>query len=139
MHLYTISPSIQVENPLTGSGQDLLPALNIPQAQTDYWSVKQSSWAPLFSWAVSAIFVLGVFGSIVAIRKRCPNCGQMTLRRTHRVVKKTQQLRMNSQQAERYNRLQIYSLEVVKKLFHDLNLTFIIAPTVTLTSPESLR
>ncbi|MFG6098890.1 DUF2207 domain-containing protein [Leptothoe sp. ISB3NOV94-8A] len=73
-------------------------ALNIPQAQTDYWSIKQSSWAPFFSWAVPAIFVLGVFGSIVAIRKRCPNCGQMTLKRTNRVVQKSTRSRRGTRE-----------------------------------------
>lgn len=60
--------------------------LNIAQAQTDYWTPKKS--ASLFGWASLGIAIAAIIGSVIAIRKRCPNCGQFALKRTNRVVKK---------------------------------------------------
>ncbi|ESA35860.1 zinc ribbon nin one binding type [Leptolyngbya sp. Heron Island J] len=62
-------------------------ALDVSQAQTDYWHAKPSSLVVLFSWAGPGTILISIIGAIIAIRKRCPNCGKLTLQRTHRVVK----------------------------------------------------
>ncbi|MEM1281681.1 MAG: DUF2207 domain-containing protein [Cyanobacteria bacterium P01_H01_bin.152] len=62
-------------------------ALTIAQAQTDYWVKKTSPLAPLLSWAGPGGIVALILSVIVAGRKRCPNCGKLTLKRSSRVVK----------------------------------------------------
>ncbi|MEM8612984.1 MAG: DUF2207 domain-containing protein [Cyanobacteria bacterium P01_H01_bin.105] len=62
-------------------------ALTIAQAQTDYWVKKTSPLAPLLSWAGPGSIVALILSGIVTLRKRCPNCGKLTLQRSSRVVK----------------------------------------------------
>ncbi|MEM1251523.1 MAG: DUF2207 domain-containing protein [Cyanobacteria bacterium P01_H01_bin.21] len=63
-------------------------ALDITQSQTDYWVKKQSPLAAFFSLAGPGLLVISVVGGTIAIRKRCPNCGQFTLERSSRVIQK---------------------------------------------------
>ncbi|MGD1858246.1 MAG: DUF2207 domain-containing protein [Leptolyngbyaceae cyanobacterium] len=62
-------------------------ALTIAQAQTDYWVKKTSALDPLLSWAGPGGLVALVLSVIVTLRRRCPNCGKLTLKRSNRVVK----------------------------------------------------
>lgn len=68
-------------------------ALATSQAQTDYWSEKPSVLAPLFRGAGLGIIVISSCVAIIAIRKRCPNCGQLALKRSSRVVQKATRYR----------------------------------------------
>ncbi len=61
--------------------------LTLSQPQTAYWSAKKSPLASFFALAGPGAIMMSVVGAIVTIRKRCPNCGQLSLNRTNRVVK----------------------------------------------------
>ena len=69
-------------------------ALDITQPQTNYWVKKQSPLATFLRWAGPGFLGISVIGGIIAVRKRCPNCGQFTLQRSSQV----------SQHATRYRR-----------------------------------
>lgn len=62
-------------------------ALNMTQSQTGYWVNKVSPLASVLSWAVPGGIVALIVGAIVATRKRCPNCGKLSLRRSSHLVK----------------------------------------------------
>lgn len=62
--------------------------LNLSQVQKNYWSKKESPLAPFILWILLGSAIVSMIGGVIAIRKRCPNCGQFALKRTSRVVKK---------------------------------------------------
>lgn len=72
--------------------------LELSQAQTDYWSKKTSPLVPLFTWAGPGFLAVSIFGGIITIRKRCPNCGQLTLKRTNRVVQPATRYRQGTRE-----------------------------------------
>lgn len=61
-------------------------ALDVTQAQTDYWVEKTTFLTPFSGWIVPGGIVVLIAGAIVAARKRCPNCGKFALKRSSRTV-----------------------------------------------------
>lgn len=57
------------------------------QTQTNYRRQEPSSLALAFVWAIFFAIPGILIAAIIAIRRRCPNCGKLTLKRTNRIVK----------------------------------------------------
>ena len=72
--------------------------LTLAHAQTDYWSQKVSPLTPFFRWGSLGLLAASIFGGTIAIRKRCPNCGQLTLKRTNRVVRQATRYRKGTRE-----------------------------------------
>lgn len=61
--------------------------LPLPQGQTATWTKGPSPIDPLLPWLFPSGILLTILGTVVTVRKRCPNCGKLALKRSNRVVK----------------------------------------------------
>ena len=63
-------------------------ALAITQPYSDQWVRQKSPLDPVLRWVPFGSIILVIVGAITTLRKRCPNCGQLALHRSSRVVRK---------------------------------------------------